>query len=320
MAKIAITGSQGFIASALWEKLKDKHTLKGMDKLTYAAKQDYRLTNSSILIGDCSNPMEVEWFFEDHGTFDKVIIAHAESHVDNSVKNPSAFFKSNALGTQIMLEACRQRNIPQIYVIVTDEVLKHQAYDPEDGFFNYPEVDLMENTSYHASSPYAASKLCQEVIARSYRTTYGMNITLIRPTNVYGPGQFPEKFISKAVLDTLNGRPITLYEGAENYYRDYTYIHDTVRALELILEVEDPLPLYHIAANDERSNGDVIKAVTELLPEAKVKIVEDPRKTCHDPCYSLRAQRVRDLGWKPRMPFKSGLLSTIEHFMENNSG
>lgn len=347
--RVMITGAAGFIASSFWRQFQDKYDLFGIDKYGYASQTDDRrhkcITGShQIVEGDCADFGVVSDALDDAGalysgypatypTVDKFLVLHAETHNDNSLKSPVEFYRSNVLGTVNALEAARHHSIKQVYLVSTDETIKHMAPDSGncfvlDGPWGFDQVSHLNRTFYRAremdmdwtffapTSPYSSSKACQEMIVNAYRKSYGMNITVIRPTNVFGPGQFPEKLIPVAITNALQDKPILLY-GKGEQWRDYTYVEDTCRALDLILSLEAPDNLYHISANDERQNINTVREVLRLTgkkSESLIKFIPDPRGNSHDFSYSLSSAKIRNLGWRPEVDFTTGLQKTIDFY------
>lgn len=340
--KVMITGAAGFIATAFWRQFQDKYDLFGVDKYGYASQTDERRSKCitgpfQVVEGDCADFGVVSDALDDAGacysgypatypTVDKLLVLHSETHNDNSLKSPVEFYRSNVIGLVNALEAARRHRIPRVYVVVTDEVLKHwaPAYcdhdEPSFYLSRILEEDNLWETRFNPTSPYSSSKACQEMIVNAYRHSYNMDIVVIRPTNVYGPGQYPEKLISKGITDLLNGKKIQVYgEGAQ--WRDYTYVSDTCDALDLILSQENPRKLYHISANDERQNISTVKEILNQLDKSEdfIEYIEDPRGKAHDFSYSLSSARIRKLGWAPKVPFEEGISRTIQYYKDKLS-
>lgn len=351
--RLMVTGAAGFIATSFWRQFSHKYDLFGIDKYGYASQTDERrgkcITEpSQVLEGDCADFGVVSDALDDAGaiysgypatypTVDKLLVLHSETHNDNSLRSPMEFYRSNVIGLVNALEAARRHLIPRIYVVVTDEVIKHippcednyfvyegplgfdQCAHKDRTFYRAREME-MEWTFYDPTSPYSSSKACQEMIVNAYRKSYGMDIVVIRPTNVYGPGQFPEKLISKGITDLLNGKKVQIY-GKGLQWRDYTYVSDTCDALDLIISQEKPEKLYHISANDERQNIETVREILKQLgkSEEEIEYIEDPRKGAHDYSYSLSSQKIRSLGWTPKVSFEEGISLTIQSIKDKMS-
>ncbi len=341
--RLMITGAAGFLGTAFWRQFQDKYDLFGIDKYGYASHKDER-KGTSIRVGNCANFGEISDALDDAGaiysgypatypTVDKLLILHSETHNDNSFGNPLEFYKSNVMGFVEALEAARRHKIPKVYAVITDEVILHHSpvssaeasmYERPRGFeevrrggltfYRAYEVDAPYNTQYNPTSPYSSSKACQEMIINAYKHSYNMDIVTIRPTNIYGPLQHPEKLISKAITNLLAGKKVPIYgEGAQ--YRDYTFVEDTCRALDLIMSAEEPHHTYHIAANDERQNIETVREILHQLNlgEDMIDFIPDPRPI-HDYAYSLDCYRLRKLGWRPEVDFSTGIAKTIDYY------
>ena len=334
--RLFISGAAGFICSTFWHQFQHVYDLSGIDRYGYASINDERRGNT-IWEGDCANFQDVENALL-HFKPEFVLLGHGSTHNDTSLKDPLQFYRDNVLGTAGMLEACRRQGIERVYLVSTDEVIRHEKPQPGHylistdrpcslitrngySFYRMLETDETWLNWYNPTSPYSSSKACQEMIVNAYRKSYGMNIVIIRPTNVYGPGQYPEKLISKGITDLLSNKKVQLYgEGAQ--WRDYTYVSDTCDALDLIISQEAPTPLYHIAANDERQNISTVKEILKQLDktEDSIEYIEDPRGGAHDFAYSLSAERIRNLGWTPKVSFEEGIKRTIAYYKDLLSG
>lgn len=335
--RVMITGAAGFVGTYFWRQFSHKYDFVGIDKYGYASHKDERQGYSGgIAKLDCANQEDMQKAFTDASQprplayfdsskarpIDKLVIFHSETHNDNSFGTPVEFYRSNVLGFVNALEEARRHKIPKVYAVITDEVLRHfdpQFCDHDEASFSLSRVeesDATWTTKYNPTSPYSSSKACQEMIINAYRHSYNMDIVKIRPTNIYGPYQHPEKLISKAITNLLEGKKVPVY-GAGAQYRDYTYISDTCDALDLIMSQEEPHLTYHIAANDERQNLDTVKEVLRALnrSEDMIEFIKDPRPV-HDFSYSLDSSRIRDLGWAPKVSFQEGIQRTIEYFIQ----
>lgn len=331
MNKIFITGAAGFIMSRFWYMFQDKYRMSGMDKYSYCSQNDNRMYE--IWHGDCSDPGIVKTALEQEKP-DILVIAQASSHNDRSMEDPGLFFRDNALATQVLLEEARRQGIKRVFIISTDEVIKHIPpqkgnYFMFDGplgfdqvthrsrtFYRAREIADIEWTFFNPTSPYSASKASMEFIVNAYRKAFQMdNITIIRPTNVFGPRQFPEKLISQSIVKALKGEPIPIYSEGEEW-RDFTYVDDTCRALDLIFSQESPEPLYHISANDERQNINTVREILRQTGQSEdlIEFVQHNRGKSHDFSYSLSSARIRDLGWAPKVSFEEGISRTIQYY------
>lgn len=352
--RLMITGAAGFLGTAFWRQFQDKYDLIGIDKYGYASHIDGRQGYSGgIAKLDCSNvdamrkafhnathPSMLSYFNSDNARpIDKLLILHAETHNDNSFEGPLEFYNSNVMGFVNVLEAARVYKIPEVYAVITDEVLQHRSpeslddltlYYSNDGFeqvargwnvfYRVLELDGPAKNSYNPTSPYSSSKACQEMIINAYKHSYGMKIITIRPGNIYGPFQHPEKLVSKAITNALQDKRIPIY-GVGAQYRSYTYVEDTCSALDLIMSQEEPHHTYHIDTNDERQNIETVKEILRQLdkPEELIEYIEDPRPV-HDYSYGLSSERIRKLGWAPKIEFSEGIARTIAYYKDRMSG
>jgi len=243
---------------------------------------------------------------------DYVFNLAAETHVDRSIQNPQPFIESNILGTIALLEAFKNTNTHIIHMS-TDEVLEHLA-PVRDTYSGTPLFHRPRETGSHFSptNPYASTKAAAEMMIMSYKKTYKMRITVARCTNMYGPGQNPEKLVAKAITNFLKDEPVGIY-GKGDQYRDYLYVDDACRALCFMLTL--PADTYHISACQERTNISTIKEILRQMdkPETLINHIPDPRPF-HDPTYSLNSSKLRNLGWEPKVSFEEGIRRTIEYY------
>lgn len=334
---ILTTGAAGFIFSNFthyWVKKYPGSYPCIVDKLTYAGNMDNLAPldddgDIAPYIGDAADPVLMDYLCKEN-KLDLMIIGHSESHVDNSIKDSKPFINSNIVGVWSCLEAARKYNVP-VLLMSTDETLVHRGpytYKEPNGdefthFFrikeDFTEADPFLSPVLGGTSPYAASKASAEVLARAWEKTYGMDIKIVRCTNVYGPRQHPEKLVSKTITNALNNKSIPLY-GKGEQWRDYLYIDDFCKALDLIIHKGSAGETYHIAANLERQNINTVKAILGQLdkPESLIEYIEDPRGNSHDYSYSLDCEKTKALGWKPKIQFGYGIEKTIKYYQELN--
>ena len=233
----------------------------------------------------------------------------AESHVDRSIVNPSAFLESNVRGVLALLEAVRVagRSIRMVQ-IGTDESYGDIAAG------SFKETDLLR-----PSSPYAATKAAADMLCLSYHRTYGVDVVMTRCTNNFGPHQFPEKLIPKTIIRALSNAPVPVY-GSGRQSRDWLYVQDHCEAIDLVLSRGKAGEIYNISAGNERENLSVVQSILEIMnrDSSSIEYVED--RPGHDVRYSLDSNKIRhDLGWVPRYSFEKSLKDTVEWYLKNQS-
>lgn len=314
MRKLFITGGAGFIGSAFVRlalaELTDCEIIN-FDALTYAGNLD-NLTDidesrHSFLRGDITDRKAVLAALKEDA--DAIINFAAESHVDRSVESADEFLRTNIMGTQVLLDAARKRNVRRFLQVSTDEVMGSLP-EGENAFFT-------EESPYAPNSPYAASKAAAEHLVRAAHHTFGLDAVITRCGNNYGPRQFPEKFIPLMLSNALNDEAIPLYGDGQNV-RDWIYVDDHCRAILQILERGRSGEIYNIGARNERRNIDVAQAVLDAIgkPHSLIRKVKD--RPGHDRRYAINPAKVeRELGWQPVETWESGLEKTIRWYSEN---
>lgn len=315
--KILITGSAGFIGgnfSHYMVKKYPNYTIVGLDSLTYAGNMETLLpvinkSNFTFIKGDITNKDFVNKLFNEEN-FDIVVNFAAESHVDRSIENPELFLKTNILGTQVLMEASLKTNVNRFHQISTDEVYGDLPLDRPDLFFK-------EDTPLHTSSPYSASKAAADLLVQAYNRTFSLPTTISRCSNNYGPYHFPEKLIPLVIKNALINQPLPVYGKGENI-RDWLHVYDHCSAIDLIIHDGKVGEIYNIGGHNERTNIDVVKTILKALkkPESLIKYVSDRKG--HDLRYAIDSTKIkRELGWKPRYNFETGILQTIEWYLNN---
>jgi dTDP-glucose 4,6-dehydratase len=309
--RLLVTGGAGFIGSNFVRYVlgeTDDVRVTNLDALTYAgnpaslAEFDddprYRLVH-----GDVRDAEVVDRLVADA---DAVVHFAAESHVDRSIEGPATFLDTNVVGAGVVFDACRRAEVERVLHISTDEVYGSIA-EPD----SFVEGDALE-----PNSPYSASKAAADLLARSYRVTYGYPITITRTANNFGPYHFPEKMIPLFVTNLIDGRKVPLYgEGAN--VRDWTFVVDNCAAQWLALTEGVPGEVYNVGAGNEMTN----KELTHLLLEAfgvgdeMISYVAD--RPGHDLRYSVDTGRIRALGWRPAGTFEDSLAATIDWYRDN---
>ncbi len=329
--KVMVTGGAGFIGSAVCRLFVGELgvAVLNLDKLTYAA-------NPASLQPIAAEP---GYSFRQGDICDRALVAAllrsfqpdailhlaAESHVDRSIDGPGAFIRTNIEGTYALLEAALDywRQLPgedrarfRFHHVSTDEVFGSLG---ATGRFT-------ERSPYRPNSPYSASKAASDHLVRAWHETYGLPVVMSNCSNNYGPYHFPEKLIPLALLKALHGEPIPVYGTGENV-RDWLYVEDHARALHAILTRGRVGESYNVGGNAERSNLEVVTRLCALLDEFRpagrpharlIEFVAD--RPGHDRRYAMDARKLRrELGWKPRESFESGLRKTVAWYLENRA-
>lgn len=308
--RILVTGGAGFIGSHLVDYLLERPNLDVtvLDKLTYAGTRENLAQHQGdprlrFVLGDVAEPDTVLPLMREA---DHVVHAAAESFVDRSIEDSRAFVVSNVLGTQVVLEACRETGTPMTFVS-TDEV--YGANDAE-GLFD-------EGDPFRPRSPYAASKAGADLLCQAYVVTYGAHVATVRGTNTFGPRQHPEKAIPTFVLAALDERPLPVW-GAGEQRREWLYVRDFVRAIATVMESGEAGGVYNIGGGHELPNVELARRVCAFagVPESLVAFVPDPRPG-HDFRYGVRWDRLGELGWSPATAFEDGLALTVAWYREH---
>ena len=309
---IIVTGGSGFIGTN-WviKRLEDypEDRILNLDKLTYAANevdiQDDRYTHQQVDICSSEIPNIIEKFNPD-----AVIHFAAESHVDNSIENPSDFINTNIIGTFNLLKSCQ-------FLINTNPLFKflHVSTDEVYGSLG-SEGQFIEETPYDPRSPYSASKASSDHLVRAYFHTYGFPGIITNCSNNYGPYQHKEKFIPKIITNILSELDIPVY-GKGNNIRDWLYVEDHCDALNIVLEKGEPGETYNIGGDCEKKNIDIVKDITSLLGGAHlVTFVKD--RLGHDFRYAIDHSKItKELGWVPNTDYSVGIRKTIEFYKKN---
>ncbi len=234
----------------------------------------------------------------------------AESHVDRSIENPAVFLETNVCGTQVLLDACRKYGVKRYHQVSTDEVYGDLPLDRPDLFFT-------EQTPLHTSSPYSASKASADLLCNAYQRTFGLPITISRCSNNYGPYQFPEKLIPLMIANALADKPLPVYGEGLNV-RDWLYVEDHCRAIDLILERGEVGQVYNIGGHNEMKNIDIVKRILSIVgkPESLITYVTDRKG--HDMRYAIDPSFIHEkLGWLPSTVFNDGIEKTVRWYLDN---
>jgi dTDP-glucose 4,6-dehydratase len=317
--KILVTGGAGFIGSNFLHYMVNKYSEYDficLDALTYAGNYNNLLPiidkpNFKFIKGDITNRKFIYELFEEK-QFDWVINFAAESHVDNSIKNPGIFLDTNIIGTGVLMDASRLTNVKRYHQISTDEVYGDLPLDR-------PDLKFTENTPIHASSPYSASKASADLLVGAYIRTFNFPATISRCSNNYGPYQFPEKLIPVVLSKALNDEPIPVYGTGENV-RDWIHVHDHNVGIDLIMHKGQIGQTYNLGGHSERQNIEVVKTILKALnkPESLITYVTD--RPGHDLRYAIDSTKAeKELGWTRTYTFEDGIKETIKWYVENEN-
>ena len=315
--KILVTGGAGFIGSNFilyWMKNHPEDQVVNFDKLTYAGnlenlKDVEKNPYYSFIHGDICDASAVEKAMVG---VDTVVHFAAESHVDRSIMEPAAFVVTNVVGTQVLLDAALKNNVKRFHHVSTDEVYGSLSLEDMNKF--------NENTSYDPRSPYAASKAGSDHFVRAYHETYGLPVTITNCSNNFGPYHFPEKFIPLAITNLLEGKKVPVY-GDGLYVRDWLYVEDHCRAIELVLQKGKIGETYCVGGlTDDISNISVIKKILQLLGKSEEEIEYVKDRPGHDRRYAVDWTKIKnELGWQPQHNFDEWLQKTVDWYTNNTS-
>lgn len=314
MKTIFVTGGAGFIGSAFIRLVleeTDDVKIINYDALTYAGNlenlEGLDSSRHEFVKGDICDKDAVLKALPDEA--DAVFNFAAESHVDRSIASANEFITTNVLGTQVLLDAARSKNVRRFCLISTDEVMGTLPED-DNAFFT-------EDSPLQPNSPYAASKAAAEHFVRAAQETFGLDTVITRCGNNYGQRQFPEKLIPLMIANAMNDEPLPVYGDGKNV-RDWIFVEDHCRAIWLAYEKGKPGGIYNIGARNERKNLEVVTAILDALgkPHSLIKYVTD--RLGHDRRYAIDAAKTEtELGWKPLTNWEDGLEKTINWYREN---
>ena len=314
---IIVTGGAGFIGSNFIFYMLSAHPgcrIVCLDKLTYAGnlstlapimgEADFRFVRADI----CDREA-VDGFFAEEKP-DIVVNFAAESHVDRSIEDPGIFLQTNILGTQVLMDACRKYGVKRFHQVSTDEVYGDLPLDRPDMLFT-------EETPIHTSSPYSASKAGADLLVMAYHRTYGLPATISRCSNNYGPYQFPEKLIPLMIANALNDKPLPVYGEGLNV-RDWLYVEDHCRAIDLILRSGKVGEIYNIGGHNEMRNIDIVRLICRELGKSESLITHVTDRKGHDRRYAIDPTKIHtELGWLPETRFEDGIKKTIRWYLDN---
>ncbi|MFI2859221.1 dTDP-glucose 4,6-dehydratase [Paenibacillus sp. JSM ZJ436] len=311
--KLMVTGGAGFIGSNFVMYMLKQHPgyeIVNMDALTYAGnlenlKSIENNPNYTFVQGDIADKEAVDRVFQQG--IDVVVNFAAESHVDRSILEPEIFVNTNVLGTQVLLDAAKQYGVTKFVQVSTDEVYGSLG---ETGLFT-------ETTPLAPNSPYSASKAGGDLLVRAYHETFGLPVNITRCSNNYGPFQFPEKLIPLIISRALKDEALPIYGDGLNI-RDWLYVEDHCSAIDLVIHDGVNGEVYNIGGNNERTNLHIVKTILQELgkPESLITYVTD--RPGHDRRYGIDPAKItRELGWKPKHHFETGIQETIQWYLNH---
>ncbi len=314
---ILVTGGAGFIGSNFIYYMLQAHPedkLLCVDCLTYAGnlstlEEALRNPNFKFFKENICDREAMDRLFREEKP-DVVVNFAAESHVDRSIEDPEIFLRTNILGTQVLMDACRKYGIQRYHQVSTDEVYGDLPLDRPDLFFT-------EETPIHTSSPYSSSKAGADLLVLAYHRTYGLPVTISRCSNNYGPYHFPEKLIPLMIANALNDKPLPVYGEGLNV-RDWLYVEDHCRAIDLILRKGRVGQVYNVGGHNEMRNIDIVKLICKKLgkPESLITYVADRKG--HDMRYAIDPTKIHnELGWLPETKFADGIDKTIDWYLSH---
>ena len=326
---IIVTGGAGFIGSNfIFYQLKHHpgDRIVCLDKLTYAGNLSTLASvmddpNFRFIKADICDREAVNQLFEEEKP-DIIVNFAAESHVDRSIEDPGVFLRTNILGTQVLMDACRKYGIGRYHQVSTDEVYGDLPLDRPDLFFT-------EETPIHTSSPYSASKASADLLVLAYHRTFGLPVTISRCSNNYGPYQFPEKLIPLIINNALQGKKLPVYGDGKNV-RDWLYVDDHAKGIDMVQEKGRLGETYNIGGHNEKQNIQIIEIIIDTLQE--MLPADDPRRKLvskdlityvadrkgHDRRYAIAPDKIKaEVGWEPETKFEDGIRKTIAWFFEH---
>ncbi|MEA4957095.1 MAG: dTDP-glucose 4,6-dehydratase [Methanobrevibacter sp.] len=319
MMDILVTGGAGFIGSNFIHYILNKYpdyNIINLDSLTYCGnlenlKELETNTHYKFIKGDILDNNLLDSLINGNN-IDYIVNFAAESHVDRSIQNPKIFLESNIIGTQNLLEIAKKYyengQIKKYIQISTDEVYGTLG---KTGYFT-------EETPLAPNSPYSASKAGADMIVRAYYETFNLPINITRCSNNYGPYQFPEKLIPLIINNALKNKKLPVYGDGKNI-RDWLHVYDHCTAIDLVMKNGKIGDVYNIGGNNEKTNIDIVKIILDYLnkPEDLIEFVKD--RLGHDKRYAIDSRKIKkELGWKPKYNFESGIIETIEWYLNNN--
>ena len=315
--KFLVTGGAGFIGSNYMHYVVNKYPedyFVCLDALTYAGNYNNikdldGKDNYKFVKGDITDREFIDKLFNDE-KFDVVINFAAESHVDNSIKNPGIFLTTNIIGTQVLMDASRKYGVKRYHQVSTDEVYGDLPLDRPDLLFT-------EDTPIHTSSPYSSSKAGADLLVGAYHRTFGLPTTISRCSNNYGPYQFPEKLIPVVISKALKDEKIPVYGNGANV-RDWIHVIDHNIGVDLIVRNGKVGEVYNLGGHSERSNLEVVKTILKQMGKSEdlITFVED--RAGHDLRYAIDSTKTEnELGWDRTYTFEDGIKETVDWYLNN---
>ncbi len=312
--KLLVTGGAGFIGSNFVHYILEKYPedqVINLDLLTYAGNihnlDDVKDNPNHIFVqGNINNRELVRHLVKTYGITHFVNFA-AESHVDRSILNPEIFVETNIQGTLALLNVAKEMGIEKYLQVSTDEVYGSLG---AEGYFT-------EETPLAPNSPYSASKTGADLLVRSYYETYGINVNITRCSNNYGPYHFPEKLIPLMITNAMDKKQLPIYGDGENI-RDWLHVKDHCQAIDLVLRKGRKGEVYNIGGHNERTNNQIVDIIIEQLGVSRDLITYVDDRLGHDKRYAIDPTKLEtELGWKPEYTFDTGILETIEWYLNN---
>lgn len=313
--KILVTGGCGFIGSNFIRYILNKYSdykIINIDKLTYSGnlenlKDIEENPNYQFVKGDICNKQLIGSILSNTQRIDAIINFAAASHVDRSIEDSTVFFLTNVCGPQVLLDAIKKHKISRLIHISSDEVYG----STNKGSFS-------EDSPLNPSNPYSASKASADLLCKAYYKTYNLPIIIVRPSNNFGAWQYPEKIIPLFVTNAIKDKSLPVY-GDGLHKREWLYVIDNCKALDLILHNGEIGQIYNIGSNFETTNLELTKRILYLLnkPESLIKFVKE--RPAHDRRYFLNSDKIKKLGWKPQADFEQALKETINWYKNNQS-
>ena len=315
--KFLVTGGAGFIGSNYMHYVVNKYKedyFVCLDALTYAGnynniKDLEGKDNFKFVKGDITDRDFIDKLFAEE-KFDTVINFAAESHVDNSIKNPGIFLTTNIIGTQVLMDASLKYNVDRYHQVSTDEVYGDLPLDR-------PDLKFTEETPIHTSSPYSSSKAGADLLVGAYHRTFGLKTTISRCSNNYGPYQFPEKLIPVVISKALRNEKIPVYGTGENV-RDWIHVIDHNIGVDLIVRNGKVGEVYNLGGHSERTNLTIVKTILKQLGKSEDLIEFVADRKGHDYRYAIDPTKIKnELGWYPKTKFEDGIVKTIDWYLAN---